>query len=569
MSSTEFLLNKLAFPSLFCQNSCRHFPHYKLYKFNYSLFFQTIMFPFLRKLFIRLFLLSSAFSLFVSLANSGSAQAQSYFVPLERGDYKERKERLTFSPGVELSGDYRFRTSKLKSTALPLSRTATNSPEEFSFDQDIRLRLRSTVHRIISLNLELATNQEPIYQSDIRTSRSSRTTGSESQTANITARQAYLEFNRNPNEETKLGKQVINIGDRKGKVFAGILSGYAQRCKAGTWCYEIGGMKLSSADGDWLYFFSLDYPFWHEVDSQGEIIDSLRIEMFRIKYTEHDVPLGLNNIPAKRLSSSNLSSLESGGGFTSGSGCNTSLAGYTLNSDCKPIYYNSNEQEYFGLRIQWETPVWSVYADLISNQGNRDYYQYDDRHNLDKRKISGGAAEMELSWKKPGEQFTFIAMMARGDEQIADSSRSGANYQRSLNGFYEISPGTYRGTQFYFNGGSPELNSGTGLGHSINNTQMGGFRYRYDIPETSAVYRFGLYELKHLKPVLDAFGTKSSMIGVEWDNTFTMVYAGHAKIDVDFNAFKPARGFSYDDHTVPSGNIDMIFHFAGRLTYSF
>ena len=283
--------------------------------------------------------------------------------------------------------------------------------------------MRSTVHRIISLNLELATNQEPIYQSDIRTSRSSRTTGSESQTANITARQAYLEFNRNPNEETKLGKQVINIGDRKGKVFAGILSGYAQRCKAGTWCYEIGGMKLSSADGDWLYFFSLDYPFWHEVDSQGEIIDSLRVEMFRIKYTEHDVPLGLNNIPAKRLSSSNLSSLESGGGFTSGSGCNTSLTGYTLNSDCKPIYYNSNEQEYFGLRIQWETPVWSVYADLISNQGNRDYYQYDDRHNLDKRKISGGAAEMELSWKKPGEQFTFIAMMARGDEQIADSSR--------------------------------------------------------------------------------------------------------------------------------------------------
>ena len=98
---------------------------------------------------------------------------------------------------------------------------------------------------------------------------------------------------------------------------------------------------------------------------------------------------------------------------------------------------------------------------------------------------------------------------------------------------------------------------------------MGGFRYRYDIPETSVVYRFGLYELKHLKPVLDAFGTKSSMIGVEWDNTFTMVYAGHAKIDVDFNAFQPARGFSYDDHTVPSGNIDMIFHFAGRLTYSF
>ena len=518
--------------------------------------------------FVRLFSFSPALFLFVLLISSGSAAAQSHFVPLERGDVSERKEHLTFSPGVEISGDYRFRTTKIKSTALPASRTGTNSPEEFSFDQDLRLLLRSTVHRTISINLELATNQEPIYQSDIRASRSSRMTGAESQTANITARQSYLEFNRNPNEETKIGKHIINIGDRNGKVFSGILSGFSQRCKAGTWCYEIGGMKLSSADGDWLYFFSLDYPFWHEVDSQGEVVDSFRIEMFRVKYTEHDVPLGLNNIPARRLSSSVLSSLESGG-FTSGSACNSSLAGYTLNSSCKPIYYNAHEQEYFGLRMQWETPAWAVYADIISNQGNRNYYQYDDRHNLDKRKISGGAAELELSWKKPGEEYVLVGMMAGGDEQLEDSSRKGTNYLRGLNSFHEISPGTYRGTEFYFNGSSPDPKSGTGLGHSINNTQMGGFRYRYDIPETTAVYRFALYELKRIKPVLDANGTKSSMIGVEWDNTFTLKVAGHANLDLDLNVFQPAGAFSYNDHTVPTGRKDMILHFAGRLTYSF
>ena len=361
---------------------------------------------------------------------------------------------------------------------------------------------------------------------------------------------------------------MINIGDRRGKVFSGILSGFSQRCKAGTWCYEIGGMKLSSADADWLYFFSLDYPFWHEVDTQGEIIDSLRIELFRIKYTEHDVPLGLNNIPARRLSNSTLSSLESGG-FKSGSACNTSLANYTLNSDCKPIYYNAHEQEYFGLRINWETPVWSVYADIISNQGNRNYFLYNDRHNLEQRKISGGVAELQLSWKNPGEEFTFVSMMSQGDEQLDDSSRTGVNYKRSLEGYYEISPGTYRGTQFYFNGGSPELNSGTGLGHSINNTQMNGFRYRYDIPETTAVYRFGLYQLKRGKPVLDTFGTKSSMIGNEWDNTFSLQIINHAKLDLDFNVFVPGNAFSYDDHTAPAGRKDLIFHFAGRLMYSF
>ena len=219
------------------------------------------MFPNIRLLSVRRFSFFTVFVIFVLLGTLHSLSAQSYFVPLERGDYFERKEHLTFSPGVELSGDYRFRTSKIHSSELPLSRAETNSPEEFSFDQDIRLRLRSTVHRIISINLELATDQEPLYQSDIRALRSSRSTAADSQSVKILARQSYLEFNRNPNEETKIGKQAINIGDRKGKVFAGILSGFSQRCKAGTWCYEIGGMKLSSADGDWLYYFSLDYPF--------------------------------------------------------------------------------------------------------------------------------------------------------------------------------------------------------------------------------------------------------------------------------------------------------------------
>ena len=98
---------------------------------------------------------------------------------------------------------------------------------------------------------------------------------------------------------------------------------------------------------------------------------------------------------------------------------------------------------------------------------------------------------------------------------------------------------------------------------------MGGFRYRYDIPETTAVYRFGLYELKRIKPVLDANGIKSSMIGIEWDNTFSLKMSGHAKVDLDLNAFRPARAFSYDDHTVPTAGKNHIFHFAGRLTYSF
>jgi len=517
---------------------------------------------------IRLGSIITALILMFLLADVHFTYAQANFIPLERGDVSEREEHLTFSPGLKLSGEYRFRTSKIHSESLPESRSETNSPEEFAFDQDLRIHLRSTIHKVISLNLEIATNQEPIYQSDIRESRTSRITGSESQAANLTARQSYLELNRNPNEKTKLGKHAINIGDRRGKVFSGILSGFSQRCKAGTWCYEIGAMKLSTADADWLYFFSLDYPFWHEVDSQGEIIDSLRFELFRIKYTEHDVPLGLNNVPGTRISDSSIASLETNG-FQSGSSCSSILNDYTLNSDCKPIYYNAHEQEYFGMRINWETPTWLVYADIISNQGNRNYFLYNDRHNLESRNISGGAAEFQISWKRDGNQFTFITMIAQGDNQLDDSSRDGSNYKRNLEGYFEIVPGAYQGTQFYFNGGSPELNSGTGLGHSINNTQMNGLRYRYNIPETTSVYRFGLYQLKRLKPVIDLLGNKSTMIGNEWDNTFTMKIINHAELDLDINAFAPSEAFSYNDHSASTGEKNLIFHFAGRLTYSF
>ena len=53
------------------------------------------------------------------------------------------------------------------------------------------------------------------------------------------------------------------------------------------------------------------------------------------------------------------------------------------------------------------------------------------------------------------------------------------------------------------------------------------------------------------------------MIGNEWDNTYTMQIINHAELDLDINAFMPSGAFSYDDHTAPSGDKHLIFHFAG------
>ena len=48
-----------------------------------------------------------------------------------------------------------------------------------------------------------------------------------------------------------------------------------------------------------------------------------------------------------------------------------------------------------------------------------------------------------------------------------------------------------------------------------------------------------------------------------------MIFAEHVKIDLDFNMFKRDSAFSYNDNLVPTGGKNMIFHFAGRIAYSF
>ena len=93
---------------------------------------------------IRLGLIYPVLIFLIFLTNVGLTYAQANFVPLERGDVSEREEHLTFSPGLKLLGNYRFRTSKIHSQSLPESRTETNSPEEFSFDQDLRICLLYT-----------------------------------------------------------------------------------------------------------------------------------------------------------------------------------------------------------------------------------------------------------------------------------------------------------------------------------------------------------------------------------------------------------------------------------------
>ena len=495
--------------------------------------------------------------------------AQTNFIPLERGDAVEREERLMFSPGVQLSGDYRLRTSWISGSQLPESRAGALSASDFAYDQDIRFTLRSNVHRTISINLELSTEQDALYLSDLRASRSDRIWNPESQQVNVVARQAFLELNSHPRSQTRIGKQKINIGDRRGKVFTGIVSGFSQLCTVGTWCYEIGAAKLSKQLSDWMFYLSLDYSFWNDRDTQGNALDVFRAEIFRIKYTEHDIPLGRNNVPLQKLSSSTLTNLKDTSFIESGTTCKNEVLDYMVNSACKPIYFYSTGHEFWGLRLVYETPSVQIYGDMIGSSGTRRHYVYDNSSTVTYSKNDGIAGELELKYISGDHQYGLIAMMARGDKEIQDPNKEGLNYLRNLSGYFEIMPGTYRGTQLYFNGGSTDLNSGTGLGHSINNTSLIGLRYSYSVLDSQLVYHGGLYQLKRMQEVFNSLNESTKDIGMELNNTFRFPIAIHAVMELDVNAFNPGNAFSFDDHDVPGSVTNMFYQVAARLFYSF
>ncbi|MEC8594669.1 MAG: hypothetical protein VXY74_07680, partial [SAR324 cluster bacterium] len=192
-----------------------------------------------------------------------------------------------------------------------------------SFEQDLRIFLRSTSHRSASIQLELATAQAPFNNADLRPP-AERPNAPDSQDIDLVARQAYLEFRANPHDQLRVGKQELRLGDRRGKVFGGLLTGIAQQCTAGSFCYEAGALKLQDDTADWLYTLSLDYPLFYKLDAAGQPENVMRVEVFRIIYTERDIPLGRNNAPGFRLSSGDLDRLR-GTSFANTNSCSSEL----------------------------------------------------------------------------------------------------------------------------------------------------------------------------------------------------------------------------------------------------
>lgn len=487
------------------------------------------------------------------------AAAQANYKPLERGDFVEEEEVVHVLKGVEASLDYAIQFADLSANDLP------GEDEETKFIQDIRLGLTTAFHRDVALKLVLEPFPEPLSDGNIRREpRTERGRIAESQEIGINAREAYLRYNFNPRSGMLFGKQELSLADRRGKLFNAIVPAVTFDCEVGTWCMPFGAAKLNEGTADWLYHWALEYTAWD--DAQPVLRSSLEVEIFRLWYTEKDVPLGKNNGPTYASE-------------------DPLIANFTQATDDagNPIYYDVHGHTVFGFRLNWEAGSFFWNFDWITSQGSRIYHrfrvpgqgiggemQFTSREDLrrQRKKINGFAIESEIGLRGPLSHIGVRYMFADGDK--SRPTGDGRDFLRGLGGFYELTPGSYRGTRLYFNGFDSEVDQGMGLGHSINNTILLGLFWEIDDPDGEKIgYRGGIYDLRHVHAVLDARGDKQRLIGVEWDNMLILYWHKALQAQLEVNLFLQEPAFSYDDFTPPDTAEEGILQIIGRIVYQF
>ncbi|MFI5400702.1 MAG: hypothetical protein ACHQZQ_06600 [SAR324 cluster bacterium] len=521
------------------------------------------------------------------------AQTQPNFKPLERGDLTETEQKLLVIRGIETGGDYAMLLRENQDKGLQfLDRDTT-------MNQDFRLRLNTTFNEDVAMYLTVQTATTSLDPTNLR-GQPVENVGHEANGLNLQliAREAYLKYRFNPNSAIDIGQFDRELGDKRGKVYHAIASGVGFNCRVGTWCMPFGAIKVGPGGADWIYDWALRYNAYDEPAANGRRYFST--EIFRIIYTENNIPLGNNLGPASYDRSNpecaTRAQLTDDFGGSAGSGCQAG----------NPLFYDATSFNYFGLRLDWQPSTFFLSFDATSGQGSRTYHLFRDPSNgffgstaasgfssgpigtngaqgplNPSYSINGYAAELETGWRWAPEkrgQFGLRLMSASGDPNRSTvdpatgryRSPNGAAYSRGLNGYYEITPGTYQGTRLYFNGADTQVDLGGGLGHSVNNKQVWGFYLNWADPEGAKVgYMGGLYQISLANRVLNTAGKKVDNVGVELDNMLVWYIQKRLSVQFEANLLSSGGAMSIDDNTPPLASLQLFVQALARVVYSF
>ncbi len=485
--------------------------------------------------------------LFVAPVSVGFAQ--SYFTPLEKGDYEIVDEKTGYNPGIQASGYYR---------AFSLSRRKDLMGDEYSshMNQILSLKLQSklntniAVHARIQNRLSLLKNGERGYVSDNPYDEMD-STGDNGMDAEF--KEAYLEYNHNPHAILKIGRHEINVGDRKGLIYRGTDTAISQSCRMGTWCTYIGGARLGTHDA--LYWVQLDYPvFFNDVmipdpwsEKKERQQSSLRIELFRVRYGGKDTPLAIYGGP-------------------------TSVGSqyHKKDGDDSPVYYNNEEVEYEGVTVLWNYHDFLLDFSYVLFGGDRVYHtgsQEDgnETKEIGKQDIGGNVFYVDFSYRFHERwRFEGVVLGSSGNE-----TESGKNFWKSDSTAYlEVQKGHFGKSLVYFDGIDR-----MGEGHSVGNLQFRSLGVAYRSLDKSFGFDISYSDYERTKAVLDHEGNEVRDIGSELDLLSTWWLEERLKFQCYLAVFRPGEAYSPNDNLTPGssdGDEDNdVFYLGLNLIYDF
>jgi len=474
--------------------------------------------------------------------------AQVNFKPLERGEYNEVEERVISVKGLEAGLDYALTVENREYKGLPPGGEGTRNL------QDIRLKLKTTLHRDVALHLTLGPTLNNLQQADLRAGQAPESSDGrlrDAQPTTLGVRESYLRYAFNPRSFMLLGKHELSLGDRQGKVFNGIVPAYTLDCQAGTWCMPFGAAFIGKTSGDSIYHWSLQYNAWDEV-TDG-LRNTLSVEVFRVIYQEKKVPLGKNLGPTAYNPDFDPTDPT------------TALPGQVLDSTPTPVTYDTGKDNYYGVRWDLQSGWFYWNGDVIGHQGSRRYFAENSERFY---KVRARAGETEIGGRWSTGQVGLRLMTASGDPYIDTATSAG--YWRHLRGYHEITPGAYTGARLYFNGGDSQVDQGAGLGHSVNNTTLIGLVFRADDAENRQIsYHAGLYKLRLNEAIPGKLGTDVTDIGIEWDNM--LIWNVHKALIFQFeaNLIRPGDAFRLNDYSAVSIESGYFAQGLVRLVYQF
>lgn len=488
-------------------------------------------------------------------AHLSSVYAQQAFTPLKQGEYEVREESEFFNPGIQVNGYYHAYYASFREELV--------NGEEISdgFLQDIELQIQSKVNTNISVHAHIGNKSKVVSEQDdpFVTDYADEQSDSTSDGAmDLEFREAYLEYNHNPNARLLIGKQFINVADRIGLIYQGNANAISQRCRIGTWCYYVGGARIGSEGDSALFWLQLDYPIYQNgvlitdpwVKSETRQEASFSVELMRVDYQGSKIPM-------------------SSSGMWIGEG-SPYQASYLDGTTRKYVYFDNDEVQYMGFNIKWDYYDFLLRFDWINLAGKRDYFSRDAggaKEYLSKKEVAGNVYNLEMDLRVKNNWNTGLTFFAAtGNEAKEDTANF---WERNSSAYMEVQKGDFGDALIYFNG-----KKGLGQGHSVSNLVFYALRTSYFSDKRDVKVDFAAYSFKRNQPVYyyDETGDredKSAEIGSELDLAIDWKLEERLKVGAQIAYFIPGNAYSANDNIRPTKDPEDFSLIGLKLQYDF